>query len=307
MERIRNEVWTINIYRHPSCLIKHRWEHTPHWREASKYVLSKHQQVQLLEAAAILSHLSPSMNSLPDDRSLWPSFLSGGSLPPPESINFASYSLTAHNNHHEPSSYDTTYSPRQANSVPTLGTNYYRASSSYPNSGSGGPRLHDYPLPDSHTVNGNVTQVRLGLVGVPNTNDSPISTHSRVSAPTSSVLIPTSSHVLSEEEESSSRDHKPLSSPDQERFSSRSISGSRSRSGSTSVSDDDEMSLFTEQEKSWRGFHGRRYANAEDIDEESTWSGRYGRKTRERRGDSGHARNPVTEEWDGMEMDMEMD
>ncbi|KIY62869.1 hypothetical protein CYLTODRAFT_426591 [Cylindrobasidium torrendii FP15055 ss-10] len=69
------------VYRHPSCLIKHRWEHTPHWRESSKYVLSKHQQVQLLEAAAILSHLSPSTTSLPEDRSLWPSFLSGGSLP----------------------------------------------------------------------------------------------------------------------------------------------------------------------------------------------------------------------------------
>jgi len=37
------------VYRHPSCLIKHRWEHTPHWREASKFLLSKHQQVQLME------------------------------------------------------------------------------------------------------------------------------------------------------------------------------------------------------------------------------------------------------------------
>ena len=37
------------VYRHPSCLIKHRWEHSPHWREASKLMLSKHQQVQLLE------------------------------------------------------------------------------------------------------------------------------------------------------------------------------------------------------------------------------------------------------------------
>ena len=41
------------IYRHPSCLIKHRWEHTPHWREASKFVLSKHQQVQLLEVSHV--------------------------------------------------------------------------------------------------------------------------------------------------------------------------------------------------------------------------------------------------------------
>lgn len=39
----------MKVYRHPSCLIKHRWEHTPHWREASKLMLSKHQQVQLLE------------------------------------------------------------------------------------------------------------------------------------------------------------------------------------------------------------------------------------------------------------------
>ena len=39
------------VYRHPSCLIKHRWEHSPHWREASKFLLSKHQQVQLLEVS----------------------------------------------------------------------------------------------------------------------------------------------------------------------------------------------------------------------------------------------------------------
>lgn len=39
----------LQVYRHPSCLIKHRWEHSPQWREASKFVLSKHQQVQLLE------------------------------------------------------------------------------------------------------------------------------------------------------------------------------------------------------------------------------------------------------------------
>ena len=66
-------------------------------------MLSKHQQVQLLEvhsltdlpsslpanppqAAAILSHLSPTESggtSLPEDRSLWPSYLSGGLLPLP--------------------------------------------------------------------------------------------------------------------------------------------------------------------------------------------------------------------------------
>lgn len=41
-------------YRHPSCLVKHRWEHTVYWKEASKFLLSKHQQVQLLEVRSIL-------------------------------------------------------------------------------------------------------------------------------------------------------------------------------------------------------------------------------------------------------------
>ncbi|KAJ3125948.1 hypothetical protein HK098_008028 [Nowakowskiella sp. JEL0407] len=41
-------------YKHGSCLAKHRWEHTDLWRETSRLSLSKHQQVQLLEAASIL-------------------------------------------------------------------------------------------------------------------------------------------------------------------------------------------------------------------------------------------------------------
>ncbi|BEI79822.1 hypothetical protein CcaverHIS002_0103510 [Cutaneotrichosporon cavernicola] len=64
-------------YRHPSCLIKHRWEHSPHWREPTQISMSKHQQVQMLEAAAILSHINPdSGRSLPGDKSLWPAALS---------------------------------------------------------------------------------------------------------------------------------------------------------------------------------------------------------------------------------------
>ncbi|KAJ9102462.1 hypothetical protein QFC21_002862 [Naganishia friedmannii] len=64
------------VYRHPSCLSKHRWEHSPHWASSSKLLLSKHQQVQLLEAATILVHLDPhnpaSGKPLPEDKSLWP-------------------------------------------------------------------------------------------------------------------------------------------------------------------------------------------------------------------------------------------
>ncbi|KAI5371186.1 putative Zinc finger C2H2-type [Septoria linicola] len=41
-------------YKHGSCLTKHLWEHTPQWQVTSKLLISKHQQVQLLEAASVL-------------------------------------------------------------------------------------------------------------------------------------------------------------------------------------------------------------------------------------------------------------
>ncbi|KAG6070328.1 hypothetical protein E4U16_004522 [Claviceps sp. LM84 group G4] len=41
-------------YKHGSCLVKHLWEHTPEWSLTSKLLISKHQQVQLLEAASVL-------------------------------------------------------------------------------------------------------------------------------------------------------------------------------------------------------------------------------------------------------------
>ncbi|RPA82132.1 hypothetical protein BJ508DRAFT_101378 [Ascobolus immersus RN42] len=47
-------------YKHGSCLTKHLWEHTPEWQYTSKLLISKHQQVQLLEAASILVSMKPS-------------------------------------------------------------------------------------------------------------------------------------------------------------------------------------------------------------------------------------------------------
>ncbi|KAL4399058.1 hypothetical protein ACI68E_004457 [Malassezia pachydermatis] len=64
------------VYRHPSCLIKHRWEHTMYWKEASKFLMSKHQQVQLLEAAAILVGMDSNARSLPEEKALWPAAVS---------------------------------------------------------------------------------------------------------------------------------------------------------------------------------------------------------------------------------------
>lgn len=45
----------------PDCV---RWEHSPHWSQTSKLLISKHQQVQLLEAAQILVHMNRSDSSL---------------------------------------------------------------------------------------------------------------------------------------------------------------------------------------------------------------------------------------------------
>ncbi|CAK7230215.1 hypothetical protein SCUCBS95973_007498 [Sporothrix curviconia] len=45
-------------YKHSSCLTKHLWEHTPEWALTSKLLISKHQQVQLLEAASVLVNMN---------------------------------------------------------------------------------------------------------------------------------------------------------------------------------------------------------------------------------------------------------
>ncbi|KAF9920290.1 hypothetical protein BGZ65_011389, partial [Modicella reniformis] len=42
------------LYKHATSLLKHRWEHSMYWKSATKFLLSKHQQVQMMEAAAIL-------------------------------------------------------------------------------------------------------------------------------------------------------------------------------------------------------------------------------------------------------------
>lgn len=51
------------MYKHPSCLSKHSWEHTLHWKVLADLPLTKHQIVQMLEAAQILMRiLNPSQS-----------------------------------------------------------------------------------------------------------------------------------------------------------------------------------------------------------------------------------------------------
>ena len=42
------------IYKHRNCLSKHRWEHHEAWEATKRVCTTKHQQVQLLEAAQVL-------------------------------------------------------------------------------------------------------------------------------------------------------------------------------------------------------------------------------------------------------------
>ncbi|KAF9925467.1 hypothetical protein FBU30_004747 [Linnemannia zychae] len=51
------------VYKHAASLQKHRWEHSIYWKPAAKFLLSKHQQVQLMEAAAILLGMDESRQS----------------------------------------------------------------------------------------------------------------------------------------------------------------------------------------------------------------------------------------------------
>ena len=46
------------VYKHRSCLVKHRWEHHTAWEETRRCCTTKHQQVQMLEAAQLLTELT---------------------------------------------------------------------------------------------------------------------------------------------------------------------------------------------------------------------------------------------------------
>ncbi|CAG8567594.1 9088_t:CDS:2 [Acaulospora morrowiae] len=45
-------------YKHRNCLVKHLWEHHESWELCLKFNLTKHQQVQMMEAAQILVDLA---------------------------------------------------------------------------------------------------------------------------------------------------------------------------------------------------------------------------------------------------------
>ena len=138
----------------------------------------------LRQAAAILSHLSPSFASLPEDRSLWPSFLSGGLVPPPAHGCYTTAELSTDGHTSIPSSHPI------SSSVPAT------TIAGRKRSGSMGPRLHDYAIPQGASSPGGITQVRPGLLGVstvtPNASDTNLNPSlCSNSAPSPGPLSPT--------------------------------------------------------------------------------------------------------------------
>lgn len=152
-------------------------------------MLSKHQQVQLLEvsfcllietkfaevspyqAATILSHLNPG-TSLPEDRSHWPFFLSGGLLPPPSAENTLAMNpqvttVSARSSSKTSSSPFSVVHHPVSSSVPVrsqpprMDRNRSGSVTSTGSGVTGGPRMHDYSVP------GGITQIRPGLLAHP--------------------------------------------------------------------------------------------------------------------------------------------
>ena len=109
-----------------------RWEHTPEWSLTSKLLISKHQQVQLLEAASVLV----AMNGTTKDATTTPPDSAKDFPSDPESASPAASGYSGH--HDRQSSADTTPPPQLE---PFNGSSYHSRSKRY-SSGSGFSRSY---------------------------------------------------------------------------------------------------------------------------------------------------------------------
>lgn len=101
---------------------RHRWEHTPEWAFTSKLLISKHQQVQLLEAASVLVAMNQEAAStaVESDHSSASPAASGSSDPREDDL----------------SSTDTTPPPQQADDAVVGSYSVHRSSNRYSNNSS---------------------------------------------------------------------------------------------------------------------------------------------------------------------------
>lgn len=232
-----------------------------------------------------MSHIAPpgeGGTSLPEDRSLWPSFLSGGLLPPPSGARPVVSSSPAGQVPQQPY--------RVSSSVPT------QSALSISRPASTGPRLHDYAIP---TASG-ITHVRPGVVGV-STGTSPAHTPAPQVAP-----LPVNRSTYRDTARGMSVSSDVLESP----ISSAIGQQSYGTTGSWSLPRSSVRSRSTSAPKSEEDEHG-----SVDVDiegEEPYADNSYGFISRGRRSafkDEEYTKNlqdeKIEEEWDG-EMEMEM-
>ncbi|KAI1634134.1 hypothetical protein F4809DRAFT_543131 [Biscogniauxia mediterranea] len=127
-------------YKHSSCLTKHLWEHTPEWSYTSKLLISKHQQVQLLEAASVLVAMNTNQDS---------------TTPPDSARDFASDAESAsptasgYSEHQDGHSSADTTPPPQTEGFATTSAFAYRSTPKRYSAGSGYSRSYQSAMSGS--------------------------------------------------------------------------------------------------------------------------------------------------------------
>ncbi|KAK5235830.1 hypothetical protein LTR47_003305 [Exophiala xenobiotica] len=111
-------------YKHSSCLTKHLWEHDPAWAVTSKLLISKHQQVQLLEAASVLCNMTT--ESLPTAHS----DIEASAIDPSEGSS-DSPGFSSSEMHDEVSSVETTPPPMSEAAYPVPDTKRFSVSEGF--------------------------------------------------------------------------------------------------------------------------------------------------------------------------------
>jgi len=141
-------------YKHSSCLTKHLWEHTPEWQYTSKLLISKHQQVQLLEAASVLVAMNKESDDGGSDRSSPPA---SGSSDPREEPSSTETTPPPHMDDHAVGSFPHSHFGQR--SMKRYSTNSSAYSHSYQSTvfsdnGAGGHLRHWSNLSDRPTTSG---------------------------------------------------------------------------------------------------------------------------------------------------------
>lgn len=252
----------------------------------------------------------------PEDRSLWPSYLSGGLLPPPDTANriggdvgtpsfeagLSSFSL-------DPPAPHPTSSSVPSQSI--LASRSAPRSKPSTRSPSAGPRMHDYAVPGT----GGITHFRPGLLGVPTGPSAGASTSTSADARSAPVDVPMGAHreagyafVGAPSDAWSSPASAGVHAIGQSVRSLSSFSASASALGQSYSEGTGGWSLPRSSLRS--GSRSRSASVSEsdyvDVDGEDEYARGVWQRGDAPRAGGGVGKGKIEEEWDGMEMEMEM-